>query len=171
MDAASPDAGIVDGGEGDASDAAGSLTCNSLANTGPVVTITQGSGPPPTGSGGTIEPGIYFLTAFIVYPTGGGTISSPDWFKQTIEITATPAAGVFNQIGVYDSNLAPTHVTENRTVTMLPSGAVKFVETCPGATQTITEGYTAIGTDAPGAQLHLYTQNSSATAEVVYTKQ
>ena len=103
----------------------GSTTCPSIANTAPIVTSSVMNGvTAPTGTGGTIADGTYYMTAQMQYMGGD---NSPEDQKYTIKITG-------NQLDLTGHSGAKSE--QSVTVTMAnntATGAAKWTVVCPAA--------------------------------------
>ena len=129
--------------------------CNVGTQCGPVVDQTPESGAAPTAAGGTITPGLYFLTEFRVY----GTSTSAETYQITINLGSD---GSF-WLNPYDSGLqstqsAGTYSASGNMFSRTPS--------CPGVSAAYAHAYTATATT-----LALIETFGSGTSELIYTLQ
>lgn len=61
--------------------------CNDLLLCGTKVSVVELSQTAPTGTGGTIVPGVYAMTAYRIFTGTGGANTTPgNWFKETFEV-------------------------------------------------------------------------------------
>jgi hypothetical protein len=100
-------------------------SCNCLALTGPAVSVVASSGSAPPGTGGTVQPGTYVLTAATFYTSGG---SIPPGFQigraqSTLQITAT---------SLDEANVNSNGLSSTLHGSWSSSGATLYVlESCP----------------------------------------
>ena len=133
-------------------------SCNVGTQCGPVVTLVAGSGAAPTAMGGTIVPGMYFLTAATIH---GGTPGTP---PETYQITMNLDPSGSYWVNSYDfgdqaTPSSGTYTTANNMFTRS--------ESCPAIQAPYSKGYTATSTS-----LTLYESNGNgATIVLVETKQ
>jgi hypothetical protein len=156
MEASAPDTSTADDGatedEATTADAASDAgpPCNTIANTAPVVDITQIAADPPTPLGGTIADGTYWETSLDIYTGPAGPAGMTGTSQTTALIQGTTVQLV--------SDGQPTR----RTVTLTTADAgFTSVDSCPYA-QMSQGSYTATpttltiflpgGTDDAGAR-------------------
>lgn len=136
-----------DSGTSDAASDSGGA-CNSVAKSGPVVTITCASGAVPAGTGGTIVDGTYNLTAHVRYLADGGACSGGT--DQSTEVIAGTSVQVIGGTGALSG-------------TITVSGAMlTFNITCPSAASGV-DTFTATPTtltifDAMAGRVYTYTK-------------
>jgi hypothetical protein len=89
----SPDAGVSCYG----SDAA----CSDLSLCGEKVFVAEVAQTAPAPTGGTIVPGLYSMTQYVIYTgTGGGSQTLSNWFKETLEVFSPLGDGGAGDAGV-----------------------------------------------------------------------
>lgn len=108
--------------------------CNSLVNGGTAIYTTEKVGVAPTPAGGTVTPGLYFLTTLNDYDGKTGTTGLAT--QTTMNIAGSDLEFV-EQVGVSNTRASIAFSTSNTTFT--------YNMTCP-AVQTYTTGYTATST-------------------------
>ncbi len=129
--------------------------CNVGTQCGPVVNQTPESGAAPTAAGGTITPGLYFLTEFRLY----GTSTTAETYQITMNLGSD---GSF-WLNPYDGGLqstqsAGTYSTSGNMFSRTPS--------CPAVSAAYAHPYTATATT-----LALIESAGSGTSELIYTLQ
>jgi hypothetical protein len=140
--------------------------CNQLCNAGPVVTVVNSLQPAPTPAGGTLIPGLYYLTAYTAYFASGVDAGPTSNTRQeTAIVTAADPVGTIENVHSANGNPNDTVSYE-----YLASGtAICLTQTCPASGQ-IVSGYTA-----SGGQLHVYETQSAGSgpylADALYTLQ
>jgi hypothetical protein len=147
-DAATADEATTEDDAGDAGDAG--PPCNTIANTAPVVDVTQIAADPPAPHGGTIADGTYWETSLDIYTGPAGPAGMTGTSQTTALIQGTTVQLV--------SDGQPTR----RTITLTTADAgFTSIDSCPGS-QISQGGYTATptkltiflagGTDDAGAR-------------------
>jgi hypothetical protein len=110
------------------------ISCNTIVNSAPVVTVMRVAADPPTSNGGTIADGTYEMTAVTIYTGADG----PTGASGTAQTTVVVSHDTFQ---VVNSAEPPT-----RTVTLATSGSeFTATDTCPDSTVT-TGTFTATAT-------------------------
>ncbi len=133
-------------------------TCGVPAQCGPVVQVKELVQSPPTGQGGTILPGLYFATAFIVYRNqAGGPLGT---FQETMNLSGNSFSVNAYFDGFEDTPTSGTYVASGTMITRTPA--------CPAGLSAFSDSYTATATS-----LTLYEPGETAgeTDEIVLTKQ
>jgi len=134
-----------------------SEACTAIANTAPAVNVTTGDATAPTGTGGTVEDGTYYLTAVVRTPA---SIIPQIKFRQTIRTSG-------NTLEMTAENSNKPAFTSVRTFTTSGSSIV-FARVCSTdvgmQTETQFNSYTADAT-----HFSLYSIGLGIT--VTYTKQ
>lgn len=137
--------------DGTADDTGGA--CNALSNDAPHITSTKSTAPLPTGTGGSVADGTYFLTSATIYaqPSAG---SGSDQ-QETIAI----AGGKLDVV-----KLGVTHPIDRTSWSYATSSTtLTLTRTCPSS-KTQTFGYTADATT-------LTTYETATNIAKTYTKQ
>ncbi len=110
------------------------LSCNTIANPAPVVTVMQVAADPPASNGGTIADGTYEMTAVAIYTGADGPSGASGTAQTTVVVSGAT-------LQVVNGGEPPT-----RTVTLATSGtAFTATDTCPDSTVT-TGTFTATAT-------------------------
>jgi hypothetical protein len=131
-------------------DAGDGGACNDLANTATAIKPTVIVGTLPTGTGGTMVEGLYFLTAFNVYATSADA-GAPSTYRETVE-ARTIGANQF-LLAVINEGDGQTQ-THNETVTFSGHAADIAIDCGPGpAHQSGT--FTFDATSSPN-RLHVF---------------
>jgi hypothetical protein len=67
--------------------------CNDLSLCGEKIYVTEVAQAAPTGTGGTIAPGLYSMTKYTIYTgTGGSNQTLSNWFKETLTLASGTGA-------------------------------------------------------------------------------
>ncbi|HEY1958646.1 MAG TPA: hypothetical protein VGH28_23675 [Polyangiaceae bacterium] len=105
-------------------------SCNALANGAPVLALSLVASDPPAMQGGTIQDGLYFMTAAEI-DTGAGGTSGPSGESSQVTIQVT---GTTVQVATKSS---PSQMT----VSLTPNGPASFTwtDTCPDTTTSSVE--------------------------------
>ncbi|HXJ20525.1 MAG TPA: hypothetical protein VMT03_09855 [Polyangia bacterium] len=130
---ASGAAGGVGGAAGGAGGAAGAQACNSLINNAPVVNKDHDPAAPPAMTGGTLTPGLYYLTKMVQYNgENGNTAHQETW--------SFSASNTFDVVQLDGTRYSGTYAVSGTTVTL--------TITCPAAAagRVVASPYTATAT-------------------------
>jgi hypothetical protein len=152
QDSALPDVALdtgIDTGTDTGADTGGA--CNAVVNAASVVTIAGVAGTLPTGSGGTIPAGTYWLAAVNQYSPDGGSGVVGHTVRQTQVWTAAGTGFDYQSVTSYDAT-PDVHTTGGADVSNPPQ--IGLQEVCPS-------GLATAGTytyDATARVLHLYDQ-------------
>ena len=151
-DAETPGQDATGPSDGDSQDAGtdANPTCNTIANTAPVVQVTQIAADPPTPQGGTILSGTYWGTSLDIYTGPSGPAGTTGTWQATALIAGETV------------QLVNSGQPLRRTITLTTADAgFASVDTCPDS-QMAQGGYTATptmlvifldgGTDDAGAR-------------------
>jgi hypothetical protein len=153
---AGTDAAIEEAGVDAAEDAYG--TCNSLTNAATDVPVTADGTAIPTGTGGTIADGTYFLTEVRAY---SGSPVPNITFRQTAVISG---GGTHAELVADDGDKPEYHESD----TLAPNGSeITMTTTCTTEQDAVAVPYTSFTVD--GNMLTLYC--ASLHFSVTYTKQ
>jgi hypothetical protein len=132
-------------------------SCTTLANSAPAIVVTTGGATVPTGTGGTVAAGTYYLTSVVRTPT---SILPQMTFRQTLRITG-------NTVEMAADDSYKPAFTKTSTFTTSGSSIV-FTRLCSTEADSLTElqyeSYTA-----DDAHLILYGVTLGIT--VTYTRQ
>jgi hypothetical protein len=149
--------------------------CNALVNAATDVSLVEVSGTLPTGAGGTMLPGLYFLvsvTAFVAdagVPEGGIIeAGSPTILRETVAVEPTAASDTFAAAAAVRVN-GGADQTENETFTF--SGKTLTIAVACGPSGSGPATYTV---DALTHQLHIFLSDvgdTGTSAEFVFAPQ
>ena len=130
-----PDAGNNDGGSNDA----GNITCNTIANSAPLLTTRQVAAPLPAPLGGLVASGSYQLSDATQYTGVGGTTGPSS--------DSTAESLVYDGVSTVQlANRSSDGGTSTTTATVSFSGAqLTFTKTCPSSQSPQSTGYSADG--------------------------
>lgn len=150
---ASPD--VPKDGPSEAQPDANAGPCNALVNGGTAILTTEKPTTPPTALGGTVTPGLYYLTALNDYDGKTGTTGLST--QTTMNIAGSDLEFV-EQVGPSTTRASVTFSTANTTFT--------YNMSCPQI-QTYTTGYTATTTTLA----FYFDDGKGNVAEEIFTRQ
>jgi hypothetical protein len=125
------DGGSVDASDGGACDAG--TNCNCLDDTSSSITMYESAGTPPTAAGGTIVPGLYYLTSDVYYD---GNTTSDGLVSETMQIDGNGNAALTSLVG---------YVTKEMDTYTINGTSFTLTMTCPTSYVTAFD-YTATST-------------------------
>jgi hypothetical protein len=167
FDVGLPDVGLPDVSVFDANGTDGAVACNNLPQTAQQISLTAGTGTFPTGTGGTVQPGLYHLTAALEYGTDGAVPSAT--LQETLLLQPGSAAGTFNAEDVTNANGNGDVWANAVDVTATATSTWSSTNTCPNAFS--ASGTYTFDTGGSVPTLHVYLSEASSDLEFVYEKQ
>ena len=121
----------------------GAAACNTLPNGAPTVDVIAIDQPLPSGMGGTIEDGVYYLTDLAYYTgTGGQTGPTGTKFQSTMSVQA----GTFEFVEVITDDKGTNEGRDTGTFTTQGKGGLMVAYSCPDEMMDLTMQYTASST-------------------------
>jgi hypothetical protein len=121
--------------------------CNTIANTAPVVISTIGSGSPPPATGGTLVPGTYYLTGYVVYPSidAGSNGIGLGSIQETVVLSGSTSNVAIASSGSLDGGVGPSNAL---TETLTTNGTSLTIAVTCGQWTGGTFPYSVATTDA-----------------------